>query len=75
MKMLHNWLAKENIYLEIKRGEKAKRNQKSIKNDELGQLILSFAYQQPEQQDRVRKIYLKMRHFTIRYIELIMKKI
>lgn len=47
MKMLHNWLAKENIYLEIKRGEKAKRNQKSIKNDELGQLILSFAYQQP----------------------------
>jgi|UniRef100_UPI003D76EEA2 hypothetical protein len=48
MKMLQRWLGKEGVYLEIKRGEKKKlRNIKSIKNDELGQLLLSFGYQQP----------------------------
>lgn len=50
MKMLQRWLGKEGVYLEIKRGEKKKRNVKnikSIKNDELGQLLLSFGYQQP----------------------------
>lgn len=49
MKVLKNWLGKEDIYLEIKRGEKAKSKhfEYSIKNDELGQLLLSFIYQQP----------------------------
>ena len=48
MKMLQRWLEKEGVYLEIKRGEKKKlKNLKSIKNDELGQLLLSFGYQQP----------------------------
>lgn len=47
MKMLQRWLGKEGIYLEIKRGEKRKRNTRNIKNDELGQLLLSFGYQQP----------------------------
>lgn len=47
MKMLQRWLEKEGIYLEIKRGEKRKRNTRNIKNDELGQLLLSFGYQQP----------------------------
>ena len=48
MRMLQNWLDREGIYLEIKRGEKSKKAYKyKIKNDELGQLILSFAYQQP----------------------------
>lgn len=47
MKMLQSWLDKENIYLEIKRGEKKKNKKYKIKNDELGQLILSFVYQQP----------------------------
>ena len=47
MKMLQSWLDKENIYLEIKRGEKKKNKKFKIKNDELGQLILSFIYQQP----------------------------
>lgn len=49
MKVLKNWLGKEDVYLEIKRGEKAKSKHfaYSIKNDELGQLLLSFIYQQP----------------------------
>lgn len=48
MKMLQRWLGKEGVYLEIKRGEKKKlKNIKSIKNDELGQPLLSFGYQQP----------------------------
>ncbi len=44
------WLASENIYLEIKRGSKKPKKQIfnfSIKNDELGQLILSFVHQRP----------------------------
>lgn len=48
MKMLQRWLGKEGVYLEIKRGEKKKLKKiKNIKNDELGQLLLSFGYQQP----------------------------
>jgi len=47
MKMLQNWLKNEGIYLEIKRGEKRKQQLRTIKNDVLGQLILSFAHQQP----------------------------
>lgn len=47
MKMLQNWLKNEGIYLEIKRGEKRKQQLRVIKNDVLGQLILSFAHQQP----------------------------
>ncbi len=50
--MVHmaKWLASENIYLEIKRGSKKPKKQIfnfSIKNDELGQLILSFVHQRP----------------------------
>lgn len=47
MKMLQNWLKNEGIYLEIKRGEKRKQQLRTIKNDVLGQLILSYAHQQP----------------------------
>lgn len=47
MKMLQNWLKNEGIYLEIKRGEKRKQQLRTIKNDVLGQLILSFEHQQP----------------------------
>ena len=48
MMNLKSCLGQENIYLEIKRGFKPNRKYNySIKNDELGQLILSFALQQP----------------------------
>ncbi|MDE5787575.1 MAG: AIPR family protein, partial [Bacteroidaceae bacterium] len=50
MVSLQRWLNTENIYLEIKRGTKKPKSGKFkyiIKNDELGQLILSFVYQQP----------------------------
>ena len=48
MLRLAKWLSHEKIYLEIKRGYKpSKKYIYSIKNDELGQLILSFALQQP----------------------------
>lgn len=48
MVKLYNWLKGEKIYLEIKRGFKPKfKSEYQIKNDELGQLILSFAYQRP----------------------------
>ena len=45
---LQRMLKQNGVYLEIKRGYKPKWTYKtSIKNDELGQLILSFALQQP----------------------------
>ena len=48
MLTLKRLLARENIFLEIKRGVKAERNYRYvIRNDELAQLILSFAYQRP----------------------------
>lgn len=47
MKMLQRWLNQEDIYLEIKRGQKKPNKKYKVKNDELGQLILSFIYQQP----------------------------
>jgi hypothetical protein len=48
MLRLGRWLEQEKIYLEIKRGYKpTKKYNYSIKNDELGQLVLSFAMQQP----------------------------
>lgn len=48
MVRLHKWLKTEKIYLEIKRGFKPKfKSSYQIKNDELGQLILSFAFQKP----------------------------
>ena len=49
MKTLNYWLKNEKIYLEIKRGVKFDKNKfdLKIKNDELGQCILSFVYQQP----------------------------
>ena len=48
MVKLQNWLKQDGIYLEIKRGQKVKGSYKySIKNDELGQILLSFVHQQP----------------------------
>lgn len=48
MVKLQNWLKQEDIALEIKRGSKLKGSfSYSIKNDDLGQIILSFAHQQP----------------------------
>ena len=48
MRKLSKLLGDEKIFLEIKRGIKAPRNTEiSIKNDELAQLILSFAFQRP----------------------------
>ena len=48
MLQLQAWLKQESIFLEIKRGGKVRGTFKySIKNDELGQLLLSFVHQQP----------------------------
>lgn len=48
MVQLSNWLKTEKIYLGIKRGLKSSfKADYSINNDELGQLILSFALQKP----------------------------
>ena len=49
MKILAKWLYDNKIVLDIKRGEKVtvKSGYKKIRNDELGQLILSFVEQQP----------------------------
>ncbi len=48
MVRLQSWLKQEKISLEIKRGNKVKGTfDYSIKNDDLGQILLSFAHQQP----------------------------
>ena len=48
MLRLQSWLKQEGIALEIKRGNKQKGTFKySIKNDSLGQILLSFVHQQP----------------------------
>lgn len=50
MVSLKRWLADEKVYLDIKRGSKKPKVGKFIhfiKNDELGQLLLSFVHQQP----------------------------
>ncbi|MHB8127807.1 MAG: AIPR family protein [Mobilitalea sp.] len=47
MKKLQSWLLLNDIYLEIKRGEKRQIKQKKIRNDELAQLILSLVQQKP----------------------------
>ena len=48
MVRLGKWLLQENVYLEIKRGFKPKKKYPySIRNDELGQVVLSFAFQMP----------------------------
>lgn len=50
MRILKSWLGKEErIELEIKRGDKnsVRKPKYKIKNDELGQFILSFIFQQP----------------------------
>ena len=48
MVKLQTWLKQEGVSLEIKRGSKIKGSFKyTIKNDELGQILLSFAHQQP----------------------------
>lgn len=44
---LKNILAKRNVGLEIKRGEKPEKRKFRIKNDEFAQLIYSFVYQKP----------------------------
>lgn len=66
---LKKWLADNNIALDIKRGDKpSKKLGVSIKNDELGQLLLSMVQQKPgtarsnkksifENNDIYRKIY------------------
>lgn len=47
MRSLKNWLSNEKINLEIKRGEKSVKTHYKIKNDELGQILLSFVNQRP----------------------------
>ena len=49
MQKLHKLLESENIFFEIKRSNKKPRKnyKSSVKNDELAQLILSFAFQTP----------------------------
>lgn len=49
MRHLQRLLAKEKVFLEIKRGDTTGRKGTDckIKNDELGQLILSFVFQRP----------------------------
>ncbi len=48
MVRLARWLEQNKVYLEIKRGYKPKGSfSYKLKNDELGQLILSFAFQRP----------------------------
>jgi hypothetical protein len=51
MVALSRWLKDEKIFLEIKRGTTTKKIKSSykysLKNDELGQLLLSFAHQEP----------------------------
>lgn len=49
MRILADWLLDYKIILDIKRGEKVKlkTGYRRIRNDELGQLVLSFVYQQP----------------------------
>ena len=48
MLSLKRCLEREDVFFEIKRGVKPKKNYKyTIKNDELAQLILSFAFQRP----------------------------
>ena len=51
MVALANWLKNERVFLEIKRGTSTKKLKSSykyfLKNDELGQLLLSFVHQQP----------------------------
>ncbi|MFA5447958.1 MAG: hypothetical protein WC233_06740 [Sphaerochaeta sp.] len=47
--MFARWLHDHSIHLDIKRGERVTLRQgfKRIRNDELGQVLLSFVYQQP----------------------------
>lgn len=51
MKALADWMKNEKIFLEIKRGTASKKKNPafnySLKNDELGQMLLSFVHQQP----------------------------
>jgi len=51
MVALSRWLENEGIFLEIKRGTASKKTKSSfkhsLKNDEFGQLLLSFVHQQP----------------------------
>ena len=51
MVALASWLKNEKVFLEIKRGTSTKKTKSaykySLKNDELGQILLSFVHQQP----------------------------
>jgi len=72
MVSLKKWLADEKINLEIKRGTKKPKAGKfkyTIKNDELGQFILSFVFQQPGTSRSGKKQSLRMQTFMGNYID------
>lgn len=81
MVRLYNWLRKEKIYLEIKRGFKPKfKSDYQIKNDELGQLILSFVFQKPGTSRSGKKVIFENQGiydslFKVNYIQDASKKI
>lgn len=81
MVRLYNWLRKEKIYLEIKRGFKPKfKSDYQIKNDELGQLILSFVFQKPGTSRSGKKVIFENQGiydslFKVNYIQDALKKI
>lgn len=47
MKRLQRWISDSGYVLEVKRGAKRQKNSEVIKNDDFGQAMLSFIYQQP----------------------------
>ena len=47
MRRLQRWLGERGINLEIKRGVRLQQRDIKLKNDDFGQLMLSFVYQQP----------------------------
>ena len=80
MVQLYNWLKNEKVYLEIKRGFKPKfKADYQIKNDELGQLILSFAFQRPGTSRSGKKVIFENQSiydplFKVNYAKDIAKK-
>lgn len=80
MVQLYNWLKNEKVYLEIKRGFKPKfKADYQIKNDELGQLILSFAFQRTGTSRSGKKVIFENQSiydplFKVNYAKDIAKK-
>lgn len=80
MVRLHRWLKTEKIYLEIKRGFKPKfKSNYQIKNDELGQLVLSFAFQKPGTSRSGKKVIFENQSiydslFKVNYMKESVKK-